>query len=277
MTDHKERVTLAEAQETLLIPLYSKASESKRHNPIFDDPKAVDILARVDYDFAHLRVPRKTTMTLCFRANRLDAVARAFLSAHPQGTVVHLGCGLDSRCLRVGHAGAQWFDLDLPDVIELRRKFYDETPTYHMIPSSVMELSWTDLILIMRDRPDRAVLVIAEGLLMYLDEAQVKALVLRLKEVFPGCELAFDAFSVFTVRRVGRHPSLRQTGAVVRWGIDDPKQIEQWAPGIRLQEEWFFRLAPEISRLEAVYRFASWLAGQFPMANRAHRILRYCL
>ena len=144
-----------------------------------------------------------------------------------------------------------------------------------MISSSVMELSWTDLI--PRDRPDQAVLVIAEGLLMYLDEAQVKALVLRLKEAFPGCELAFDAFNTRAAWRVASHPSLRQTGAVVRWGIDDPKQIEQWAPGIRLQEEWFFRQAPEIDRLAAIYRFASWLVGQFPMANRTHRILIYCL
>src|SRR6266498_1339690 len=99
MADHKEKITLTQEQETLLIPLYSKATESRRPNPIFADDKAQAILEGVDYDFARLNVPRKTAITLCIRANKLDAYARAFVAAQPHGMVVHLGCGLDSRCL----------------------------------------------------------------------------------------------------------------------------------------------------------------------------------
>jgi O-methyltransferase involved in polyketide biosynthesis len=273
MENKKEKVLFTEAQETLLIPLYSKATESRWPNPIFHDEKAQEILGRVDYDFARLNTPRKTTLTLCIRASKLDAYTRSFLAAHPQGMVVHLGCGLDSRCLRVDHPGAEWYDLDMPDVIELRRKFYPESATYHLIASSVTDLSWTA----QAPAHGRPVLVVAEGLLMYLSEAQVKALILKLREVYPGCELACDAFSKFTAERVGGHRSLKQTGAVIQWGIDDAHEIEQWASGIRLKEEWYFNQAEEVSKLGAGYRLMFRLAGMSQMANKAHRILYYAL
>jgi len=271
MVNPKEKVLLTEEQETLLIPLYSKATESRRPNAIFADEKAQEILAHVDYDFARLKTPRKTVVTLCIRASKLDAYTREFLGEHPDGVVLHLGCGLDSRCVRVPHEQAEWYDLDLPPVIDLRRKFYPETGNYHLIPSSVTDLQWVDGI----PAGGRPVLVIAEGLLMYLQEADIKALLLKLQAAFPGCRLAADVFSKVTAERVGAHPSLKQTGATIHWGIDDARDIERWSPGIRLIEEWYFSQAPEIAKLDTGYRLAFKLAGLFSVANKAQRIVYY--
>ncbi len=138
----KEKITLTREQETLLIPLYSKAQD----NPLFNDEKARQILAGVDYDFDRLKTPEKTAVTLRIRAKQLDAYTRRFIQTHPDALILHLGCGLDSRCERLDRSGTQWFDLDLPDVITLRRKFYTETDTYHMIASSVTDLSWMDQV-----------------------------------------------------------------------------------------------------------------------------------
>jgi O-methyltransferase involved in polyketide biosynthesis len=273
MTLPKEKILLSEEQETLLIPLYSKAVESQKPDPIFVDEKAQDILKQIEYDFARLKIPRKTAITLCIRASKLDAYTRAFLADHPQSVVIHLGCGLDSRCLRAKHENAEWYDLDFPPVIDLRRKFYEETPIYHLIPSSVTDLRWTDAI----SPQGRSVLVIAEGLLMYLKEADVKALFLKLKDAFPGCDLACDVYSVLTAQRAKGHPSLKKTGAVIQWGIDDARGIEQWASGIRLKEEWYFTQAEAIRKLGAGYRFAFRLAGLFKAANKAHRIVYFSL
>jgi O-methyltransferase involved in polyketide biosynthesis len=273
MPSHKEKISLTEEQETLLIPLYSKAVEGRRPNPIFVDEKAQKILERVEYDFARLKIPRKTTVTLCIRAKKLDAYTREFLANHPRSVVVHLGCGLDSRYARIHNEAVEWFDLDMPEVIGLRRRFYDETDTYHMIPSSVTDWGWMDSI----SPQGRSVLVVAEGLLMYLKEEEVKTLILKLKEVFPGCELAFDAYSVLTASRVKAHPSLKKTGAVIHWGIDDPKAIEKWADGIRLKEEWYFAQSDDINELGSVYRLLFKIAGLFAAANKAHRILYYRL
>jgi O-methyltransferase involved in polyketide biosynthesis len=90
-TSHqKEKVLLTEAQETLLVPLYSKATESKRPDPIFVDTKAQEILSSVEYDFSKLKVPRKTEITLCIRAKKLDDYTREFLDRYPESVVLHL-------------------------------------------------------------------------------------------------------------------------------------------------------------------------------------------
>lgn len=273
MTNQKEKITLTEEQETLLVPLYSKAVESRRPNPIFTDRKAQEILEEVDYDFSGLKTPRKTTVTLCFRANKLDTITREFLDRQPRSVVIHLGCGLDSRYLRTHHRDVDWYDLDLPEVIALRRKFYQETGSYHMIPSSVNQPGWMRLI----SPGDRPVLVVAEGLFMYLEEEEVKALVGRLKATFPGCRLAFDAFSRMTAERVTAHPALRKTRAVVRWGIDDAREIEGWAEGVQLKEEWYFTQAEEIKKLGIGYRLSFKIAGLFRVAKTAHRVLYFQL
>lgn len=265
----KEKIVLTKEQETLLIPLYSKAQD----NPILRDEKARQILAGAQYDFASLKVPEKTAITLRMRARQIDEYTISFLSARPNAVVVHMGCGLDSRCLRVAHPQALWFDLDLPDVIELRRKFYKESDTYRMIPSSVTALSWVEQIA----PAGRPVFLIAEGLLMYLHENDVRALITRLHERFPGSHIVFDAFNRMTADRIKAHPSLQKTGASIHWGIDDPREIENWAEGIQLKEEWFFSQSSGIAKLGWFYRLMFRLAGGIPAAQKAQRLLYYTL
>jgi O-methyltransferase involved in polyketide biosynthesis len=265
----KSKITLTKEQETLFIPLYAKAMP----NPILVDPSAQQILNSIAYDFARLKVPEKTAVTLRIRASQLDTYARRFIAAHPNATILHIGCGLDSRCARVPHPEGRWFDLDLPDVIALRREFFQESQSYRMIASSAADLSWLDHI----PADGSPVLTIAEGLLMYLTEPEVRALVLRLHERFPGSELAFDAFSRYTTERIQAHPSLRKTGAAIHWGIDDPHEIEDWAEGIHLVEEWFFSQSPDVSRLSLFYRIMFRLTRSIQVAQRAQRLLYFRL
>ena len=89
--------------------------------------------------------------------------------------------------------------------------------------------------------------------------------------------MVFDAFSAFTARNVYRNPSLKKTGAVIQWGIDDPREIEKWAPGIHLNEEWFFDQAEEIDGLSFGYRLMFKISGLFAAARKAYRILDYNL
>jgi len=266
----KTRVTLTPEQETLLIPLYAKAQPG---NPLFFDPQARDILNQVDYNFSRLKVPYKTVILICQRAKKMDAVTHDFLAEHPRGIVLHLGCGLDNRFWRVDNGRVDWYDLDMPPVIELRRQFFPSIDRYHLIASSVTDLEW----MLKVNASGRPVLVVAEGLLMYLGESDVKRLALQLRESFPGCRMVADVFSRMTARSATQHPSLKQTGATIGWGVDDPREIETWAQGITLLEEWFFTQDPDLDRLGAGYRYAYKLAGLFKMVQRAHRIVHYQL
>jgi O-methyltransferase involved in polyketide biosynthesis len=159
----------------------------------------------------------------------------------------------------------------MQEVIDLRKNFYQETDRYHMIPSSVIDLHWVETI----PSQSRPVMIVAEGLMMYLTEQEVRSLTLKLKERYPGCEFVFDAFSTLAARSVKSHPSIRRTGAVIHWGIDDAEAIEKWRHGIRLREEWYFTQSEAIKTLAFGYQLIFRLSGLFLAARRAHRIL-YC-
>lgn len=268
--DSKEKIMLQKEQETLLIPLFAKANGGV----IFTDKKAAEILAGIDYPFSELNIPQKTSVTLLLRAAKLDEYTQDFILCNPDGLILHLGCGLDSRCVRVDRANTFWVDLDMPDVIEIRRKFYSENEKYQLIASSVTDLSWLDKI----TQPQKPVLIIAEGLLMYLHEENVRELFLALIQKFSSaCEIIFDAFSKYTVDRIKNHPSIKKTGAAIHWGIDDPHLIEQWDEGIIFKEEWFFSQSPLVSHLSPMYRFMFRLTDKIEIARRAQRILIYDL
>lgn len=264
-----KRIALSAEKETLLVPLYSRALEGARARPILRDPTAEAILARIDYDFSGLKTPRQSLVTLAMRAKRLDWYVRDYLSRYDSPLVLHLGCGLDSRYLRVGSPDAAWYDLDYPDVIELRRSFYEESRKWRMVASEVTDLRWLDSV-----TESGPACVIAEGLLMYLREEEVKSLFLALQARFPGSEIAFDAYSRLTARSVATHPSIQKTGARVQWGIDDARAIEAWGVNIRLMEEWYFADSPDVACLGAAYRLLFRIMGSLPSAKRAHRLIR---
>jgi len=264
------KVSLSPEQETLLIPLYAKGQPD---NPIFYDPAAGNLLKRIDYDFSKLKVPYKTIVLICQRVKKFDSVTGSFLSANPNGLVLHLGCGLDNRFWRVDNGQVTWVDLDMPPVIDLRRQLFPEDDRCHLIASSVTEFEWIEQVPYI----NRPTLILAEGLLMYLNETDVRELVLRLKEVFPGSQLTSDVFSRMTARAASRHPSLKRTGATIGFGIDDAREIEGWAPGIRLLEEWFFSQDPDLRKLSPGYRLAYKLAGASKTVRMAHQVVSYQL
>ncbi len=265
----RERISLKGERETLLIPLLSKARESGRREPIIVDPYAQEILSRIDYDFSGLKTPRQSLVTLAMRAKRLDWYVRDYLERYDRPTVLHLGCGLDGRYFRVGCKRGVWYDLDFPDVIDIRRRFFEESDNYRMIGSSVTDLRWFDAV-----TEEGPACIVAEGLLMYLTEGEVRHLLLSLQERFPGSEVAFDAYSTLTARSVRNHPSVRKTGARVQWGIDDANRIEGWGVNIHIMEEWCFTESRDISDLDLWFRLLFRLMGSIKAARKAHRLIR---
>jgi len=270
-TLHKQKIRLTREKETLLVPLFSKAVQSQRLQPLISDPKAEDILQCIEYDFKGLPVPKQTMITLAMRAKKLDAYVRDYLNHSKNPMVLHLGCGLDSRVLRVGFNKGEWYDIDYPDVIELRRCFYDETSGYHMIPSSVTERAWLDRVV----TANGPACIVAEGLLMYLHEEEIRRLFLDLQRRLPSSEIIFDAYSRLTAKGANRHPSIKRTGAQIHWGIDEATYIESWGSGIKLLDEWFFTESADVSSLGFRDRLLFRIMGMFSVAKKAHRILRF--
>ena len=216
---------------TNLVTLYLRAYESRSRRPILGDHIAAEAVDRMDYDFKRIHrtsLPASNQYLVALRAKQLDDWCAAFLARHPDAVVLHLGCGLDGRGFRLAPPpSVLWFDLDQPAVIELRRRLYDDTDNYRMIGSSVTDPQWLDHI-----PTGRPTLVVAEGLLMYLQESEVRQLLERLTDRFDSGELLFDTLSALAPRL-----SKVLTRGIITWGIRDARDIETWNPRVRFLEQ----------------------------------------
>jgi O-methyltransferase involved in polyketide biosynthesis len=242
-----EKIVFKPCPETLLIPLYGKAMESIKSDPILMDKKAVEIVKPDGLRFSKPPYPRKNQSPDVHPGQADGRFCRNFLAKRPDAVVVHLGCGLDSRYFRIGSPAADWYDVDLKDVIALRRLFYRETGRYHLVASSVTQPEWIEAIA----AGEGARLVVAEGLMMYLREAQIKTLISRLAAHLGHFTLIFDAFGEYAAKNAKYHPSLQKSGAKIQWGLDDPKTLCGWRPDIRLVKEIAFTDNEEIQKLDA--------------------------
>lgn len=266
-----DKIVLTEEKETLLIPLYGKAKEGEKKAPILIDKKANEIVRQIDYNFKSLKIPEKTNTMMCLRAKLIDNFVKDFLAKSDESVALHLGCGLDSRYNRIENPNADWYDLDFKEVIDIRKHFYEETDNYHLIPSSVTEDKWLEKI----PRDKKQYIVVAEGLFMYLKEDEIKMLIKNLKSRIGSYTLIFDAYSVLTVKNVKNHPSLKKTGAVVHWGINNPAELTEWGLGIQFIDEQYFTSNKEIKNLDTGTKIIFKLANLFPVAKKAHRLLIY--
>jgi O-methyltransferase involved in polyketide biosynthesis len=261
------RITLKNEMETLLIPLYGRAKMSKKG--MFPDNDAESTIAQIDYDFSKLRIPEKTQIMLSIRGSLIDDFTKEFLAEHPDSTVIYLGCGLDSRAKRLNFPAKLWYDLDFPQVIDIKRQLYDETKNYRYISSSVTDWEWMDNV----ECDGSPVLIIAEGLLMYLNENDIRALFLKMRDKFRDAVLIFDAYSKLTARYSSNHPSLKKTGAAILWGVDSPELMEAYGDGITYIKTIYLTDENAIKRLPGGYRAMFRFAGKFNTAKEAHRII----
>jgi O-methyltransferase involved in polyketide biosynthesis len=268
------KIRLTKEKETYLATLYGKALDAAVASPILGDRFAAEAVARIDYNFKELKLPNGGEITLPMRAWHFDQWTRAFLAANPESTVLHLGCGLDTRVDRIDPGPkVRWYDVDMPDVIALREQLYPDRVGYHPIGSSVTDRAWLDAI-----PGDTPVLVVAEGLVMYLHEKDGTALFRRITEQFPSGQIAFDGYSGAMVRLVSRLATVRGAKVDLVWGVDDPHDLEKQVPRLHLVESVEFLMMPElVHRLPTTgFRGAMYkVMGRLPFYRHLVRHVRY--
>ena len=257
-------ITLDKEKETLLIPLYGKAIESRKKKPILLDYKATEVVSKIDFDFNSLKIPRKTNTMMCLRAKLIDNFVKDFLCTHHDSLALHLGCGLDSRYNRINNPDVEWYDLDYKEVIDIRKNFFPETNKYHLISSSVTELKWLEQIPVSSKKN----IVIAEGLFMYLREEEIRTLLVAIKNRIGQYTLIFDAYSVLTAKNANRHPSLKKTGAKINWGINNPEELKNWGLGIKLIDKEYFTDYEGIDNLSIINRIMFKIAIYFLLLRK---------
>jgi O-methyltransferase involved in polyketide biosynthesis len=225
---------LGDVQKTLFLPLWGRAIESQKKKPLLVDKVAVEILNEVNFDFAPIakKISEITRLGWIARGLSYDNIITQFYQRSPDAIIVNIGCGLDTTFDRIDNGYLQWYDLDLPDVIELRKHFISETERRKFIASSFLDYKWLDLL-----TPEKPILFMAAGVFYYFDEKQIRGFFTKLADLFPGCEIVFDASSPVGVKMANRFV-IKNSGldqkSFLKWGLKDARKIESWNGKLRL-------------------------------------------
>ncbi|MEM9692761.1 MAG: class I SAM-dependent methyltransferase [Myxococcota bacterium] len=269
--DQRIDVELGPVQETLLIPLLGRARETQKRDGLLQDDKALEIVSRLTYDFDKWE-GTQSLQGATFRTLMFDGMVKDFLTRHPDGTVVEIGCGLNTRFERLDNGRATWVELDLPDSMALRRTFFEEAPRLKMIAASVLDPEWLDQL------DAGPTLFVSEAVLIYLEAGEVERALRQIGIRFPGSELIMDTTSSTMVERQARHDVMRTLPETswFRWRCDDPQSVEAW--GLTLKSSrTFVDAEPElVSKLTGwigiMARWAPWLLRR---AIRGYRLNHY--
>lgn len=227
-------VNLGDVQKTLFLPLWGRAEESRKTKPLLVDEAALDIMARVAFDFSPLakHLDALTQLGWIKRSLFYDRLVKDFLTQYPDGTIVNIGCGLDTTFERTDNGMLKWYDLDLPDVIALRRRFLEESERRRFLATSFLEDDWLEVIEVGSN-----VLFMAAGVFYYFEEPQIKAFIVRLIDRYPGSEVVFDASSPLGVKvcnkKVIESSGLGEQSHLV-WGLKRTDDVASWDPRIRI-------------------------------------------
>lgn len=192
---------LTGVSETALLTLSGRAFQAAHPDAIIDDPMAIKLVESIDFDFD--KFGRRKGQEMALRSLAVDTCASAYLAEHPRATVVALAEGFQTSFWRLDSAlpDAQfhWVSIDLPPVIELRRRLLPHSPRITEIAQSALDYSWMDQI----DTAD-GVFITAEGLLMYLQPSEAMGLITACAKRFAGGQMFFDVPPTI-VKKVARN------------------------------------------------------------------------
>jgi O-methyltransferase involved in polyketide biosynthesis len=230
---------LTGVSETLLIPLNYRVEESRNEASRFRDVMGERFHNAIHYDWSKLQGRSFHSRVMAVRTAVLDEQIGNFLAKAPDGLVVNLGAGLDTRFYRLDNGIARWIELDLPGVIAFRRRLQEPGNARHrLVAGSVLEDAWVAEV--KRDAAAR-VLLVAEGLLPYFTEDEHRRIFACLTKHFPGQEMLFQTMAPSLIQELVQYSSLSQlsSNVDVRWGLDDSTQVSDLLnPRVRFVQEF---------------------------------------
>lgn len=230
--DKKEKISVSGVPETMLQTMYARAKESEKEHPYIYDKAAVEIVSRLDYDFSNADKDIMMSSGVIARTILLDGMVEEFLSSHPGTIVVNIACGMDTRCYRVEGQYKYWYNIDLPETIEIRNRFLKEDGPVFQIAKSATDASYTEEICY----HDEPVLVVVEGLTMYLQEEDVKQIFHIVYEKFEKATVFVETMSPFVSAHV-KEKSIQGSQAKFTWGVKNGKELQKLIPEFTNQKD----------------------------------------
>ena len=254
--------------KTLYIPLYGKALVS-RLGILLRDPKAEEIWEKEGFPLKGKASSKWLAFSMAMRAKVFDNWTEKMVEAYPDSVVLHMGCGLDSRCERVGYKLRCWYDLDFPEVIELRKHWFPERESYRLIPGNVLDLGWKKEI-----PAGGTAIVVMEGITMYLKPGELETLLKELKAHFDRVQILMDCYSTFAAKASKYNNPIHSVGVTQVYGMDDPRGLAKRTAYAYIREHDMMPTTM-IAQLDTAERmvFSNLYAGK--TARKLYRIYEF--
>jgi O-methyltransferase involved in polyketide biosynthesis len=269
MNDQDIKIDLGPVQETLMLPLWARARETEKNNPIVCDTYAKNIIERIDYDFSQIEEGHMADHqgVWAIRAYNFDSIAGVFLSNNSRAVVVNIGAGLDTTFQRVDEGTVLWINIDLPDVVALRQKLIPDSEREMTIAKSIFDFSWIDDI--SRWAEGRSILFMAAGVLCYFEAQQVEILFRKLAETSPASQVIFDSMSWLPawgsnreIRKIMKNSGM-DSSPLIKWHLKRASGLRKWVDTIKIVEEY-----PMLSRVPVRNDFSKKEIWQIKIVSR---------
>jgi len=255
MVTKENNISISSVGETALLTLYARAIESQNQEPILQDEKAKAIIRELDpilkgrdtnmaRQLLQRAIDPKLVVHIALRAKKYDQFAADFIKDHPGGTIVNLGCGMDTRFFRIDDSRLHCVDVDLPEMITLKRHLLDETNRYRMFAGSILDTAWMEAVAQMPE----PYCFLLEGVLMYLPGKDVKDLIPAMRKRFPGSEMVCEVthrqwvegfWGKLVALKMQKRTKINKD-ARFQFGLSRPDEMESWGEGIKFLGEWFY-------------------------------------
>ena len=261
---------LSHVSETALVTLKARVEEARRRNPLIRDEKGTELLEKLK---PHLpaetrkrildrKIPGSVVNHISLRSRKYDFYTEEFLQNNPEGLVVSLGCGFDTRFWRLSGNAWRYIEVDLPPLIEVKKELLGDAAAYRMIGCSVLDKKW---MMEAHRIQDRNILFLAEGLLMYLPEPEVIKLFNRLTRFFSRSFIVFEVVSERYTKGIWKKmvdAKMKRAlgfgaGASYESGIRNAAEVESYGSGIKVTDEWSYFEEDDI-RPAVLKLFRNW-------------------
>ena len=266
MNDQDLKIDLGAVAETLVIPLWARAKDAEKKDPILNDTYAKDIVAKIDYDFSKIETKYMENHQLVwtFRAYNFENCVREFLENKNNAMVINIGAGLDTTFKRVDNGSVLWINIELPDVAALRQKLIPDSEREITIAKSVFDFTWMDDVAPQIN--GRSMLFMAAGVLCYFEPDEVETLFRKLADAYPSAHVLFDAMSRFTVwfsNRAIIKKSGMDSSARLKWHLKRASSLRRWVDTIKIIDEY-----PMFSRVPLKTDWSKKLVRDIKIAGR---------
>ena len=263
---HIERNTV---QETLVIPMYGRMKSSQLYPFLFKDDGAARLMSRIDYDFSSLESNSRNAMQrfgfleVAVRQYNLAWEVRDYLKTHPNATVVNLGCGLDDTGRHCDNGTCRIYNIDYPDVIEVRNNLIPPGAREINIACDLNDISWFQAI----DASGGAVFF-ASGVFYYFLRSQVQKLVSAMAAAFPGGRLVFDAANRTAVKLMlktwVKYAKIKDVGAY--FSVEDAQtELSPWTKESKVSSRNFMLGYNDLKdpSVSGLFRFIARIGDKF--------------